>query len=481
MELTRRLVAFLAAAVTILACASTAQAGVVFTVAPGASPDVAVDAAGTAHVVWQRDPDGILYCQVRRGATACTSTPVRLTAPLSPVGGASHVFLGGGSTVMLSVTRCCPVEIDLYTSTDGGATFAAPVKIGAPPGDWSDVAVVPGPGATLSSFSLLSYQNAPLAGPTETSEAVFSYGAVVGISAGAGLFAGTTPVHVFSDGTAMQFVRYGGSGSLNDGASWTAPAPIGPGDAPSVAGGAAGLVVVARTGAVGSQRLVARKFDGSAFGSPVGVSETGGPDLATVSAAPSNGRFTAVWVCNACTGVRELRVSQSSDGARWSAPRAIVSGAETFSSFRPRTAVAADGQGFAVWDTGTSVRAASLDPPGGGTPAPNKTTQTTVGDQTVGFDSPKGCVDLPHPILLRVVTKTKKDLIGKRPKTFVKQVVFSVDKAKVTDRKKKFSATFQTAGFARRSTHSGIAKITFAQQAPKKTFTKTIKKSFKIC
>ena len=61
------------------------------------------------------------------------------------------------------------------------------------------------------------------------------------------------------------------------------------------------------------------------------------------------------------------------------------------------------------------------------------------------------------------------------------RAVFSVDKTKVTDKKKKFSATFQTAGFARGSTHSGAAKITFTQQKLKKTFTKTVKKSFKIC
>lgn len=469
--------------VALLGCAAGAQAGIPFTVASGASPDVAVDAEGTAHIVWQQDPDALRYCQVRRGATSCSSPPVRLTARLSPTAGSAHVFLPGGSNVLLSTTRCCPVEIDVYSSSDGGATFGGPVQIGSPGGDWPDVAVVQGPGATLSAFTLLGYENAPLAGPTETGAASFSYGAVVGISAGGGVFGGTTPVHVFSDGTDMQFVRYGGSGSLNDSASWTAPAAIGPGDVPSVGGGSAGLVVLSRSGAAGARRLFARKFSGSAFGSPVGVSETGEPDLSTVSAAPSNGRFTAIWACTTCAGGRELRVSQSSDGVRWSTPAAIlkVPNADSISSLHPRVAVAPDGQGFAVFEGGSSVRATSLDPPGGPAPAPNRTTETQVGDQTVGFESPKGCVNVAHPIVLRVVTKTKKDLIGKRPKTFVQQVVFSVDKSKVTDRKKKFSATFPTAGFARGSTHPARAKITFKQQRPSKTFTKTVSKSFKIC
>src|SRR3954452_3601994 len=188
-----------ALALALAACAPGAQAGVPFTVAPGASPDVAVDAAGTAHVVWYA-ADALKYCQVRRGATSCSSAPLTLSAPLSPEPGSAHVFLVGGSNELLSTTRCCPVEIDTFSSADGGATFGGAVKIGAPAGDWPDVAVVQGPGATLSVFSLLSYEDAPLGGPTESGSAAFSYGAVVGISAGGGVFGGTTPVHVFSDG-----------------------------------------------------------------------------------------------------------------------------------------------------------------------------------------------------------------------------------------------------------------------------------------
>jgi hypothetical protein len=478
----RRITAALLPLAALLACATGAQAGIPFTVGAGLNPDVAVDTAGTAHVVWHRD-DAVMYCKVPRGATACASTPARIAAPLSAVEGSAHVFLAGGSNLLVTSTRCCPFEIDLFSSADGGATFTGPAKLGTPPSDWGDTGVVQGPGATLSAFSLNSFMSLPLGGPTEATQASFSYGAVVGISASGGVFAGTTPVHVFSDATNLQFVRYAGSGSMNDSASWTAPAAIGPGDGPSVASASAGLVVLSRTGASGAQRLFARKFNGAAFGSPVGVSETGGPDLATLSAAPSNGRFTAIWVCNSCTGGRELRVSQSADGARWSAPSTILKTPSTtgISAFRPRAAVAADGEGFAVWDTGTDVRATSLDPPGGPAPAPNTTTSTTVGDQTVGFDSPKGCVHAAHPIVLNVVTKTKKNLIGKQPKTFVQKVVFAVDKKKVTDKKKKFTATFKTTGFVSGSTHPASATITFKQQGRKKLLTKTVKKSFKMC
>src|SRR5215207_8442360 len=479
----RCILAALLAGAAALASAAGAQAGVPFALGPGASPDVAVAPDGTAHIVWHRDPDADMYCQVRRGATACAATPVRITAPLSAIEGSAHVFLTGGAGVLVTTTRCCPFETDLYSSGDGGATFAGPAKLGTPPSEWADAGVVQGPGATLSAFSLLGFQSLPLAGPTEAGQATFSYGAVVGISASGGVFGGTTPVHVFSDGTSLQFARYGGSGSLNDTPNWTAPAAIGPGDAPSVAGGPAGLVVLSRTGAAGSQRLFARRFSGTAFGSPVGVSETGSPDLATLRAQTSNGRFTAIWVCNACTAGRELRVAQSSDGAAWTAPATILKKPETerISALRPRVAVAPDGEGFAVWDTGTDVRATSLDPPGGPAAAPNRTTSTQVGDQTVGFDSPKGCVRAGHPIVLNVVSKTKKDLIGKRLKTFVQKVVFFVDKAKATDRRKKFTATFRTTGLVPGSTHPAGAIITFKQQGRQKPFTKTVRMSFKVC
>jgi hypothetical protein len=479
----RRIAAAVLPFIALFAGGSAANAGVAFTLGPGASPDVAVDAAGTAHMVWQRSPSSVMYCQVPRGATRCSGTPTSLTAPLSPVEKSAHVFLPGGPTVLVTTTRCCPFETDLSSSADNGATFGGPVTIGLPPSDWADAGVVQGPGGTLSAFSLLSYQNLPLAGPPTTTQADFAYGAVVGISASGGVFGGTTPVHVFSDGTTLQFVRYSGAGDPSSSPSWTAPATIGAGDVPSVGGGPAGLVALSRSGATGSQRLFARKFDGTSFGSPVGVSETGGPDLPNLSAAPGNGRFTAIWLCPACNGGRELRVSQSTNGTTWSTPRAIVdkANADGISAFHPRAAVAPDGEGFAVWDTGTVARAASLDPPSGPAPARNGTTQTTVGDQSVGFGSPKGCVKPGHPVVLNIVTKTKRNLIGKQPRTFVQRVIFSVDTKKVTDRRKKWTATFPSSGFAAGSTHKTSALITFKQQGKKKTFTKKVSKNFKVC
>src|SRR3954463_13979773 len=115
----RRIAAVLVPAAALLVlCVSPANAGVAFTLGSGTTPDVAVDAAGTAHAVWDRAPSSIVYCQVPRGATRCAGTPVSITAPLSAVDGSAHVFLPGGSTVLVTTTRCCPFETDLASSSD---------------------------------------------------------------------------------------------------------------------------------------------------------------------------------------------------------------------------------------------------------------------------------------------------------------------------------------------------------------------------
>src|SRR4051794_5694581 len=91
--------------VALLACAAGAHAGIPFTVASGNSPDIAVGADGTAHVAWYNG-DALMYCQVRRGATGCAAPPVSFAAPLSPEPASAHVFLAGGSNVLLTTTRC---------------------------------------------------------------------------------------------------------------------------------------------------------------------------------------------------------------------------------------------------------------------------------------------------------------------------------------------------------------------------------------
>src|SRR6478735_7985294 len=99
--LARRIAAVALPVVALLWSAAGAEAGVSFTLGSGSAPDVAVDAAGTGHVVWN-DANSVKYCQVPRGTLKCAATPVSIAAPLSPVEGSAHVFLPGGSAVLLA-------------------------------------------------------------------------------------------------------------------------------------------------------------------------------------------------------------------------------------------------------------------------------------------------------------------------------------------------------------------------------------------
>src|ERR1700754_723080 len=97
-----------AACVVVVPAASAAQ----FTFAIGSKPDLKVDNAGTAHIVWQDlspggvGADTINYCQVPRGASACTNTQTLATG--SP---------GGRPTVLLGA----PGQVVVDLGTDAGA------------------------------------------------------------------------------------------------------------------------------------------------------------------------------------------------------------------------------------------------------------------------------------------------------------------------------------------------------------------------
>jgi len=69
---------------------------------------------------------------VPKGGRACT-TPVTLPipAPAESIDSPSGAFplLGGGSTVYVVVPRYVVNDVLLYTSTDGGVTFGAPVDV----------------------------------------------------------------------------------------------------------------------------------------------------------------------------------------------------------------------------------------------------------------------------------------------------------------------------------------------------------------
>ena len=98
-------------------------------------PDVAIEANGTAHVVWDEPVDRnhvLVYCQVPRGARACAATR---SFPLPGVDGAlgsAHVTLMPQGELVLTTTRSFdgprmnPDTVYAIVSSDGGASFLDP-------------------------------------------------------------------------------------------------------------------------------------------------------------------------------------------------------------------------------------------------------------------------------------------------------------------------------------------------------------------
>src|SRR3954452_6906655 len=144
-----------------------------FQVGTGGKPQVAVDANGTAHVVWNvtisgvDQPDELHYCQVPAGATACSGEKV-LVAPLDAIGRASYVFTTSDGRVVVETYRCCNTASTgprpgnyVFESSDGGATFSAARQIGNLDHQ-SDAAF--GPGNAISGANVEQHQQMPLTG-----------------------------------------------------------------------------------------------------------------------------------------------------------------------------------------------------------------------------------------------------------------------------------------------------------------------------
>ena len=149
--------------------------------APSERPAVAVDASGTAYVVWQQSPTKLSFCKLAKGTTGCSPLTLEVADP------ASDSFFGPPS-VMLEPGRIYVLDVvagssDLdgineWVSTDGGASFslephavgfvggnaeAAGPAIELPGGDFGAGYIIPG--------SNPAFQANSLAAPTDESGA----------------------------------------------------------------------------------------------------------------------------------------------------------------------------------------------------------------------------------------------------------------------------------------------------------------------
>lgn len=339
-------------------------------VGAGADPGVSVDPSGTAFIAFNGPgtaPQELRFCKLPRGGAAC-GAPVELPLPGDGASSGSlvrPVVSVDGATVRVLSYRYGFTSGDfsrvlLFTSTDGGSTFGPGVRVGslAPSGG-----AVAGPGNGISlvnrDSSTHAYQLVPTDGQSSvTASAGLSTQYTGGGSVG--LVDAITPLVVMRDSTTAVFSVFHG-GPYNDGASWSAPQPIGPAATDRLAGGPSGLFVMLATGG----HLEVRRYTGTAFGAPTSIpgSESislSGSDL-TQDAA---GRLAAVW--HDASGT--LRQSVSDDGVTW-----VTQTLSAFADLREeRVAAAADHGGVVIFasggGTGARLYALPLAAPSIGSP-----------------------------------------------------------------------------------------------------------------
>ncbi len=359
-------VAIAAAALLIaLALPVAARAAAPLTIGTGHKPGVAVDAAGTAYLAWfgaETSVSSLQFCRLPRGASACAHRG-QITTPGTSLSRPFVTVSGSNVRVVQYRYGLSPGRFDEvfeYVSTDGGNSFPTTRTIGVIPFDEA----VQGPGDTISAATLattegLQFQNMPLGGAS-AGEALALLSPNHPYNGTVGLIDAGTPLTAFSNGDSQtQFRRYDGSGEINDVANWTPAVDIGYADYPRLAGGPAGLFLLAGTPTSG---LEVRRYNGTGFGPGVALAASGddAQDHITQDAA---GRLHAVFPQRAADGLHLIHAT-SDDGASWRSGTVLVEAGNAIDSLR--AAVAPDHVGVVAWATASignaDIRVTAIGP-----------------------------------------------------------------------------------------------------------------------
>src|SRR3954454_14501877 len=273
----------------------------------GKNPNLLVDRAGTAHIVFAQEgvdaPDNLSFCNLQRGIKRCATGGVAPN-PQSPDQGEGGEFSGnfpGGNhdfdgpvplvvgNQLFVVQRRFPntfhtpdgsssrSNVFLWSSSDGGNTLTGPGLIGD--NQMSGGAIPFGdPGApsigTISSTQTGSttFQASP-SGTYTTAKAELGTGDQA--YNGALALDGQLPVAVFSDPVTNVFVRrWSGNGDPNDASTWS-PTISFPGTDPQVISGPAGVFVLYGDTSTpgGTTWMLRRLVNGAPSGAPVALAK----------------------------------------------------------------------------------------------------------------------------------------------------------------------------------------------------------------
>lgn len=503
--------------------AASASANNRFDLDPAATStgNLAEDAAGNAYIGWM-DEGVAKFCKIPPGGT-CTS-PITLPLKGTNAPDQLHPVLGSGATVYLVGPSYDGDDVEIWTSTDGGASFGAPVLSTGGFADKTEPNSV-----LLSGSDFLIGSSHPGAGVGETpvtgaAGSKFEFAGVSApytLQANLALAAPGDPVEVFWEylnSSPIQFSRYNGSGSLTTESDWTAPAVVAKGEAPRLSGGTAGLFLLSDDFGAGSSepdQVDVRKYSTTSFnfGAPLTLSTGPAYEIQTggaIGESPS-GLVAVAWP-QASGDTRTMNLYISSDGgASFGAPVDIAAiGPEYQSGDNAQITVNNAGGGWLTFldegglqvadlsavpapasVTGPPVPATTVTPkptPKPTTPAPysgaTKTISTPVGGENLQLKLPKQCLASLQPFYVGV-GKAKRHGIAKALQTpiDVEKMTFSFDHLKKTLKKKPFRWLVKppalTAG------HQYLVKsrvtVTIDKQGKKKSLVKTLKGNVSIC
>jgi hypothetical protein len=513
--------------------AGPAQAANPFTVGTGKAPAIVVTPNGTAHVAWLVEESGatpgkIVWCRIPAGAAACDRLHdvVLPDRPGETERPGAQVVLSADSDTSLDLVAGCyecwnttgsTENVTRWSTTDAAAT--APLTnplLGKTP----TTSGMSGPGANLPA--------GPYVGPAGGSSIIARPGAAEGTSvtlSTSGTFVydpsvARVPgldelVYAVNDLGTVKYAVYDDAGPALSAANimttgnWARDLLLGAPEPDStetrLSAGPTAVVLTHKVGVIGDERAVVRRYDPvtNSFGPSVTVDGPAPQDSAVqelVSSQDAGGRTHVVW--RNLFDTRRLRYARSDvAGAAFTAPANLAQG-EDF--FEPEVAAGADGNGYAVWRSGTAIRVVRLEPyaepvaapppAGGAPPAPTVPTpstprtsvpagrrvRATVPGATIDFGLPKACVQPGQTF--RVTLRWKRQ--RRKGNRFVKvtRADFYIGTRRVRiDRRAPFVQTLRVTAGARRGSTITVRARAFIKVKRGKAPKKSIRSTIKVC
>lgn len=334
---------------------------------PGRRPNVLVDAAGTAHIVWTQDggdsPDLLRYCRLKRGATACDNPPAtHAFFPEQPGEYNSPAFnedFAGPRVVAIGdelalITHRYPNSVEkpdggdvsrstyMWVSDDGGSSFTGPGLVGnGEPTGGAAVFRTPSGDARIGLISDTrtggTFFQAIAPGLYTGAQVNFGAGGPDRAYSGSLAAAGDRPIAAFSDLQNRTYIRqWSGAGDPNDPGQWSETATTG--SEPRLASGPSGTFMV--TGQTLGGPLQVRRLDGTAPGRATTVV----PDGTSIRDffQDAGGTLHLAW-----RGLDKLLMRSSRDGASFASSQTLAQPGFGFSDID--LGAAHDGGGFALY------------------------------------------------------------------------------------------------------------------------------------